>query len=190
VVDGSKRSSHSNAYMFGFGSNKRIVLYDTLMKQASTEEIVGILGHELGHWKMWHTIQGFVVTQLYTLAAFMAFGACMYNGDLYASFGFKAQPTLVGLLLFFQTIWAPVDKVLSFLLTVNSRRNEFQADEFGVELGYLRDLQGGLTKIHLESLANLSPDWLYSTYHHSHPTLVERLCFMEEVAARQKTKKE
>jgi STE24 endopeptidase len=182
VVDGSKRSSHSNAYCYGFGSNKRIVIFDTLIKQATEMEIVGILGHELGHWKMWHTISGFAISQAYTFCAFAAFGLCLNNTDMYSSFGFAAKPTFVGLMLFLSSIWAPVDKVLSFFLTVNSRRNEFQADEFGVGLGYSTELQSGLTKIHLESLANLSPDPLYSAYHHSHPPLVERLCFMEECA--------
>merc|ERR1719512_78646 len=66
VMDGSKRSSHSNAFMFGFGKNKRIVLFDTLMDQVSDDEILAILGHELGHWKLGHTMQNFIITQMYT----------------------------------------------------------------------------------------------------------------------------
>jgi STE24 endopeptidase len=183
VMDGSTRSSHSNAFMYGFGNNKRIVLYDTLLKQVSNEEIVAILGHELGHWKLKHTLQSFVVTQLYFGAAFYMF-SLVYTGspELYASFGFvggaRPVPTLIALLLFFQTIWAPVDKILSFLLTVNSRRNEFAADEYSQGLGYSQQLQSGLCKIHVENLGAMNPDRMYSMYHYSHPPLVERLSAM------------
>lgn len=165
VMDGSKRSSHSNAFMFGFGNNKRIVLFDTLLKQVHDDEILAILGHELGHWKLGHTLSNFVVTQLYFGAAFYAFSLSYGSRDLYAAFGFtRTMPTIVGLLLFFQTLWAPVDKILSFILTINSRRNEFAADEFSVQLGMSKMLQSGLCKIHLENLGAMCPDPWYCTY--------------------------
>uniref|UniRef100_A0A7S2KZA2 CAAX prenyl protease n=1 Tax=Leptocylindrus danicus TaxID=163516 RepID=A0A7S2KZA2_9STRA len=177
VMDGSKRSSHSNAFMFGFGKNKRIVLFDTLLKQVHDDEILAILGHELGHWKLGHTLQSFFVTQLYTGSAFYVFSLCFNSHELYNAFGFDGMrvPTIIALLLFFQTLWAPVDKVLSFLLTVNSRKNEFDADKFGAELGMSKDLQTGLIKITLENLGSMCPARLYSIYHYSHPPLVERL---------------
>lgn len=178
VCDGSKRSSHSNAYFFGFFKSKRIVLYDTLLEQATDDEIVAVLGHELGHWQLWHTAQGFVIQQLYTLALFFVFGRCMNDSELFASFGFAAdgpKPVLIGLLLFSQTVWAPVDHVLSFLLTLNTRRNEFAADAFAVDLDLAAPLKTGLTKLAIENLSNMNPDPLYSAYHYSHPPLVERL---------------
>lgn len=177
VVDGSKRSSHSNAYFFGLFKSKRIVLFDTLLAQATHDEIVAILGHELGHWQLWHTAQGFVIQQVYTFACFYVFGLCMHDRELFASFGFAgdATPVLVGFLLFSQTMWAPVDHALSFLVTLNTRKNEFQADAFAVDLGYARALKTGLTKLALENLSNMNPDALYSAYHYSHPPLVERL---------------
>ncbi|CAK4616590.1 hypothetical protein LEN26_015388 [Aphanomyces euteiches] len=179
VCDGSKRSGHSNAYLFGFFNSKRIVLYDTLLEQATQEEIVAILGHELGHWKLWHTIQGFVIQQVYIVAMFTVFGWCMHDRNLFASFGFQtdvgALPIMIGLTLFSTTLWAPVDKVLSFLLTANTRAKEFQADAFAVDLGHGEPLQSGLTKISLENLSNMNPDKLYSAYHYSHPPLLERL---------------
>jgi STE24 endopeptidase len=168
VMDGSRRSSHSNAFMFGFGNNKRIVLFDTLLKQVHDDEILAILGHELGHWKLGHTLSNFVVTQLYFGAAFYAFSLTYGSSDLYAAFGFndpeRPKPTIVALLLFFQTLWAPVDKILSFILTINSRRNEFAADEFSVQLGMSKMLQSGLCKIHLENLGAMCPDPWYCTY--------------------------
>jgi len=179
VMDGSKRSSHSNAFMFGFGNNKRIVLFDTLLTQVKENEILAILGHELGHWKLGHTLTNFATTQLYIGAAFYFFSLTYGASDLYAAFGFndpnRPAATIIELLLFFQTLWAPVDKILSFVLTIVSRHNEFAADKFSVELDMSKTLQSGLCKIHLENLGAMNPDPWYSTYHYSHPPLVERL---------------
>jgi Zn-dependent protease with chaperone function len=192
VMDGSKRSSHSNAFMFGFGKNKRIVLFDTLMEQVSDDEILAILGHELGHWKLGHTLSSFVITQLYFGASFYCFSLCYgpHAVDLYQAFGFEGVsrpiPTIIALLLFFQTIWAPIDKVLSFILTVNSRRNEFAADKFSVDLGMSQKLQTGLCKISLENLGAMCPDPWYATYHYSHPPLVERLSAMMKLDKKSK----
>jgi STE24 endopeptidase len=190
VMDGSKRSAHSNAFMFGFGNNKRIVLFDTLLTQVDADEILAILGHELGHWKLGHTLSNFVITQVYFGAAFYIFSLCYTSTELYAAFGFddpdRSTPTIIALLLFFQTIWAPVDKVLSFLLTVFSRHNEFAADEFSVDLDMSQKLQSGLCKIHLENLGAMCPDPWYSMYHYSHPPLVERLSAMMEMDKKKK----
>jgi len=190
VMDGSKRSSHSNAFMFGFGSNKRIVLFDTLLEQVSHKEILAILGHELGHWKLGHTLTNFAVTQVYFGVAFYFFSLCYTSKDLYAAFGFDSTtsdvPTLIALLLFFQTLWAPVDKVLSFILTVHSRHCEFAADKFSFDLDMSQDLQSGLCKIHLENLGAMCPDSLYSMYHYSHPPLVERLSAMMSLDKKKK----
>ena len=139
--------------MFGFGNNKRIVLFDTLMQQVEEDEILAILGHELGHWKLGHTLSNFATTQAYFGAAFYVFSLMYKSEDLYAAFGFndpsRPTPTIITLLLFFQTIWAPVDKVLSFILTVVSRINEFAADRFSVDLGMSKKLQSGLCKVSL-----------------------------------------
>jgi len=183
TVDGSKRSAHSNAYMYGFYKNKRIVLYDTLLKQAKEEEIVAILGHELGHWKMWHTIQGLVVTLVYTFVMLYTFGFVMNNNDLYNSFGFSTtkpyKPVIIGITLFSQTLWAVVGHIVGFLMNINSRRNEFQADKFAVDLGYSSELQRGLIKIHIENLGTMNPDPWFVMYHYTHPATVERLKAMQ-----------
>jgi len=194
TVDGSKRSGHSNAYMFGFFKFKRIVIYDTLLTQASHDEIVAILAHELGHWYHFHTLLGFVVTQLYTVAAFATFATVMSHADIYRSFGFAADPAapdshtagapiMIGLLLFFTTLWEPVDHFLSFLLTLNSRRMEFQADAYATNLRKHDPLQRGLVKITFENLGVLDPDPWYSAYHYSHPPLLERLKAIDTNAA-------
>jgi len=181
-MDGSKRSSHSNAFMFGFFKNKRIVLFDTLMQQVQDSEVLAILGHELGHWKMGHTVTNFVISQLYMGAAFYSFSLCYNSHELYRAFGFnddsREVPTIIALLVFFGTVWEPVDKMISYGMTVHSRKCEFEADEFSVNLGMSQKLQSGLCKIHLENLGAMCPDPWYSTYHYSHPPLVERLSAM------------
>jgi len=180
TVDGSRRSGHSNAYFYGFFKNKRIVLYDTLLKQVELLELLAILGHEIGHWKLWHTIQGLVIAQIYTFCLFLTFSYVQNTPGLFVAFGFtysitSPMPVFVGLMLFIQTFWSPVEKVLQLLMTMNSRRNEFAADKFSQDLGMGPALASGLVKISIENLDNMVPDKWYSTYHYSHPPLVERL---------------
>lgn len=195
MVDGSKRSGHSNAYMYGFFKSKRIVLFDTLLKQMTNEEIVGVLAHELGHWAHGHVLFSFCFSQAYIFVAFSFFARAMGSADIYTAFGFAATagasdtagaPVMVGVLLFFMVLWEPVDHALSFFMTWNSRRMEFQADQYGTNLGYAAPLQRGLVKITFENLGVLDPDPLFSTYHHSHPPLVQRLRAIEEGAKKLK----
>ena len=131
---------------------------------------------------MGHTVTNFVISQLYTGAAFYAFSLCRNSHELYRAFGFdddaRPIPTIIALLLFFGTVWEPIDKVISFAMTVHSRKCEFEADEFSSGLGMGRTLRSGLCKIHLENLGAMCPDPWYSAYHYSHPPLVERLSAM------------
>lgn len=176
VIDGSKRSSHSNAYFFGLFKNKRIVLYDTLLEQSTTEEILAILGHELGHWKLNHVTSRLLVGQVHLLVIFLAFQQFITNKALYDAFGFTGpnMPVFIGFVLF-QYLYAPVEAVLGFLLNALSRLHEFQADAFAVELGRARPLAMGLVKLQKKNLGDMNPDPLYSAYHFSHPPLSERL---------------
>ena len=180
VVDGSTRSAHSNAYFYGFFKNKRIVLYDTLLKQVETDELLAILGHEIGHWKMWHSIQMFAVTHVHSLLMLFSFSFVQHSRGLFAAFGFAfngQEPVFISLLLFTQVFWNPIEKVLMFLMNANSRLNEFQADKYAVDLGMGEKLGNGLVKITMENsgAATMLPDPYYSMYHFSHPPLVERL---------------
>lgn len=184
IVDGSTRSSHSNAYFYGWFNNKRIVLYDTLLTQVTRNELLAILGHEIGHWSLGHTVQGFVIAQVYFFLLFLSFSFVQNTAGLYAAFGFaflpNKNPIFIGLTLFLTVFMSPVDKVLNFILFSNSRYNEFMADRYAqIKFNYGKELQSGLIKISIENLGNLAPDWLYSLYHHSHPTLVERLTALD-----------
>jgi len=111
-------------------------------------------------------------------ALFFLFGNTLNNRDLYLSFGFDTMPTMIGFMLF-TMVYSPVDHVLRFLTNLLSRKNEFEADAFSVELGYRKDLSSGLITIHKENKSNMYPDKLYSAYHYSHPPLIERLNAMK-----------
>jgi len=174
VIDGSARSAHSNAYFYGFFKNKRIVIYDTLLKQVSKEELVSILGHELGHWKKSHTLTNMFIAFGYYLVFFYIFGKTLNTPDLYKSFGFEKQSAFVGLVLF-SYIYSPVEHTFGFIMNLISRSFEFQADAFAVAQGYAIQLKNALIKISQENLSNLIVDGWYSTYHHSHPSLLERI---------------
>lgn len=180
TMDGSKRSSHSNAFFYGLWKSKRIVLFDTLIEQCTLDELLSILGHELGHWKLNHTMQGFIISQSYMLVFFLIYSLISNNAALFASFGFAVNadgkpPIVIGLIIFMQSYWAPVDKVLSFILNINSRSNEFAADRFSLNLGHEKGLASGLMTINAENLGNMVPDSWYSSYHFSHPPVVERV---------------
>ncbi|KAK2361932.1 CAAX prenyl protease protein [Trifolium repens] len=179
VVDGSTRSSHSNAYMYGFFKNKRIVLYDTLVQQCKNdEEIVAVIAHELGHWKLNHTVYTFIAMQILTLLQFGGYTLVRNSTDLFQSFGFDTQPVLIGLILFQHTV-IPLQQLVSFGLNLVSRSFEFQADGFAKKLGYSSSLRAGLVKLQEENLSAMNTDPWYSAYHYSHPPLVERLAALD-----------
>ncbi|XP_073040887.1 CAAX prenyl protease 1 homolog [Primulina eburnea] len=180
VVDGSTRSSHSNAYMYGFFKNKRIVLYDTLIQQCKDdEEIVAVIAHELGHWKLSHTMYSFFAVQVLTLLQFGGYTLVRNSKDLFQSFGFDTQPVLIGLVLFQHTV-IPLQHIVSFLLNLVSRSFEFQADSFAKKLGYASPLRAALVKLQEENLSAMNTDPWYSAYHYSHPPLVERLAAIDK----------
>ncbi|KAL3349108.1 hypothetical protein AABB24_022308 [Solanum stoloniferum] len=180
VVDGSTRSSHSNAYMYGFFKNKRIVLYDTLIQQCKNdEEIVAVIAHELGHWKLNHTMYSFIAVQILTFLQFGGYTLVRNSKDLFQSFGFDTQPVLIGLIIFQHTV-IPLQHLVSFGLNLVSRAFEFQADAFAKKLGYAVPLRAGLVKLQEENLSAMNTDPWYSAYHYSHPPLVERLAAIDE----------
>ncbi|KAK8964288.1 hypothetical protein KSP40_PGU003772 [Platanthera guangdongensis] len=184
VVDGSTRSSHSNAYMYGFFKNKRIVLYDTLIQQCKdVEEVVAVIGHELGHWKLNHTVFSFIAVQILTFLQFGGYTVVRNSKDLFQSFGFDTQPVLIGLILFQHTVM-PIQHFVSLGLNLVSRAFEFQADAFAKKLGYGKSLRAGLIKLQEENLSAMNTDPWYSAYHYSHPPLVERLAALEDLGSK------
>jgi STE24 endopeptidase len=180
VVDGSTRSSHSNAYFYGFWKNKRIVLYDTILQQVDKDGILAILAHELGHWSLNHNVQNLVLSEINIFVYFYLFGTMINSTDLYASFGFSTQPVFIGLTLF-SFIFEPAAHFIGFAQNVLSRRFEYQADAFAVQQGH-HALGDALIKTHAENLSSFVVDPYYSMYHNSHPTLTERLAAIDQIA--------
>lgn len=175
LIDGSTRSAHSNAYMYGFFKNKRIVLYDTLVEQCQEEEVTAVLAHELGHWKLGHTPKNFVLSQVVIFAQMSLFTFTRTAPGLFESFGFiKEQPVFMSIVLF-QLLLGPVDEVLGLLINQLSRRYEFQADNFAVTLGHAPQLREALKKLDSNNKSAPNVDPWYSAYHYSHPPLLERL---------------
>eukprot|EP01025_Chloroclados_australasicus_P060823 TRINITY_DN7869_c0_g1_i1.p4 TRINITY_DN7869_c0_g1~~TRINITY_DN7869_c0_g1_i1.p4 ORF type:complete len:174 (+),score=23.36 TRINITY_DN7869_c0_g1_i1:116-637(+) len=162
--------------MYGFFNNKRIVLYDTLVQQCTEKQVVAVLAHELGHWKLRHTPFLFVMSQFLILAQFSLFALLRSSEALYSSFGFDGvlKPAFISLVLF-QMISSPMDAVLMYGQNIISRRFEFQADRFAVDLNKTEDLKTALITISKENKSAMNVDPLYSAYHYSHPPLVERL---------------
>jgi len=289
-MDGSKRSAHSNAYMFGFWKNKRIVLFDTLLqtvvnvskdeaeqelgfeysiekdvvkvsglkegssvmgkwneihkgrndelkdgdsivgvgeeslasliaperkeevanmsdvekvmeglkalsekkgactlnvilerKPYTTNEILAILCHEIGHWFHAHVLRMLVISSIHIFVIFRLYGFVMYSSSLFQSFGYSGddRSIMLGLTLF-MLMFTPVETFVGFGMTVMTRMNEYQADDFAVKMKRSAELGTGLRKLCIENLGDLNPDPLYAWFHHSHPSLVERLRNMKE----------
>ncbi|CAH2084655.1 unnamed protein product [Euphydryas editha] len=187
IVEGSKRSAHSNAYFSGLFGAKRIVLFDTLLEKhddvkkvttgCSENEILGVLAHELGHWKCSHIYKSIVLTEVNLLLLFTAFGLLFKYSLLYTSLGFPPgqEPVIIGLIVVLQLILAPYNSLLSFFATALSRKYEFEADNFAVSLNYPMELRSALIKLGKDNLDYPIYDKLYSAWYHSHPTLLHRI---------------
>lgn len=175
VIDGSRRSSKANAFFTGFGSKKRVALFDTLIEKHDTDELVAIVAHEIGHFKRGHILKGTLLGILQTGLVFFLLSRFLDNQGLFDAFG-VAQTSVHAGLVFFGLLWAPIDLVLSFLVQAFSRKNEFEADAFARETtGQPETLVTALKRLSADSLSNLTPHPLYVLLHYSHPPLVQRV---------------
>ena len=132
VMDGSRRSSKSNAFFTGFGRNKRIALFDTLIAQHTTPEMVAVLAHEVGHYKKKHIIQGIIISILHTGLIFFLLRYSLNSPGLYQAFYMNQESIYAGL-LFFGLLYTPIEMVLSIVMQMVSRKNEYEADRFAAE---------------------------------------------------------
>jgi STE24 endopeptidase len=174
VIDGSKRSTKANAYFTGFGPKKRIVLYDTLMDKLSTEEIVSVLAHEIGHYKHKHTVKNMFLTFANTLLLFYMLGLFLSSDSLAQALG-GTQANFHLNILAFGILYSPFSLVLDLFTNNLSRKYEYQADRFAAGYGYGAQLISGLKKLSATSLSNLTPHPVYVNFHYSHPTLLQRI---------------
>lgn len=184
VMDGSKRSRHSNAYFTGLGRAKRIVLFDTLVGSADQEEILSVLAHEIGHARRHHLRKGLAVSLAMSLAGFWIAGLLLRWPPLFQAFGFsEASPHALLVLLAFCA--GPFTFFLTPLSSMWSRRHEYEADRFAVDAaGSAGGMRSALLRLSRENLSNLAPHPLYSFFHYSHPTLTERIAALEAQEAR------
>lgn len=174
VMDGSKRSRHSNAYFTGLGPVKRIVLFDTLLDQLDTAEIEAVVAHEIGHERLRHVPQRLALSVAATVAGLWILSLLLDYAPLFAAFGVR-EPSHHAALVLFSLLAGPFTFWLGPLSALWSRRHEYAADRFAAASVAPGPLAGALIKLSRDNLANLSPHPWYSFYHYSHPTLVERL---------------
>ncbi|CCF55761.1 hypothetical protein KAFR_0A03260 [Kazachstania africana CBS 2517] len=201
VIDGSKRSSHSNAYFTGLPfTSKRIVLFDTLVNTSSVDEITAVLAHEIGHWQKNHILNMIIFSQLHTVAIFSLFTSVYRNLSFYSTFGFhlgesslstsnaiftNGFPIIIGF-MFFSDLLSPMECGMQFMMSLISRVHEYQADAYAKMLGFENDLCHALINLQIKNLSTMNVDSLYSSYHYSHPTLAERLTALNYVSEKKK----
>ena len=183
VIDGSRRSGKSNAFFTGFGKNKRIALFDTLVEKHTVAELVAILAHEIGHYKKRHILKGMVISILHT--GFMLFLLSIFisHDGLFRAFYMENSSVYSGL-VFFGLLFSPVEVILSIFMNILSRKNEYEADRFAAETtGKPGDMVAALKKLSVDNLSNLTPHPFYVFIHYSHPPLMERIKAIRAPAA-------
>lgn len=182
VIDGSKRSNKANAFFTGFGKQKRIALFDTLVNTMSTEEIVGVLAHEIGHCKLNHIKRMFITSILTTGITFFCLSLVLGYAPLYKVFHVENMTVAVGMVLF-SFLYTPLSMIMSVFASHLSRKYEFEADAFAAKTTGTPDaLASALIKLSVNSLSNLTPHPAYVVMHYSHPPVVERLNALNKAA--------
>ena len=175
VVDGSRRSGHSNAYFSGFGKNKRIALFDTLIDQMDDDEIVAIVAHEVGHYKLKHIQTGMISGIIQTGIMLFALSLFVNNENLFNVFQVE-NVSVYASLVFFSMLYAPISIISGVVSMIISRRNEFSADSYSAKTANLPEsLISGLKKLSSENLSNLTPHWLNVFLNYSHPPVLDRV---------------
>jgi STE24 endopeptidase len=174
VIDGSKRSTKANAYFSGFGSKKRIILFDTLMKELSDNEIVAVLAHEIGHYRKKHVLHGLFLSVMTTGLMLYLLSVVIDSPVLYKVLG-SDQPSFQLSLIVFGILYSPLSLVIGLGANYFSRKNEFSADRFAKENFEAASLASALKKLSVSNLSNMMPHPVYVFFHYSHPPLLERL---------------
>jgi STE24 endopeptidase len=181
VVDASKRSSKANAFFTGFGKNKRIALFDTLVGQQTVAEVVAVLAHEIAHYQKKHVPIMLAVSILQSFVLFYLMSLFLSSPGLFEAF-YMDKPSIYAGLLFFAMLYEPISFVLSIIMNAVSRRHELQADQYAVStLGDEQNLISALKKLSVKNLSNLTPHPLYAFLNYSHPPLAQRVEQMRRI---------
>ena len=179
IIDGSKRSSKANAFFSGLGPRKTIALYDTLVEKHTEEELVAVLAHEVGHYKKKHVFTSLFLTIFQLGLMCFLLETCLKVGEISQALGGKEMVFHLGLVAF-GILYSPVGTVLSILMNINSRKNEFEADHYAKTTYSGVALELALKKLSVDSLSNLHPHPFYTFIHYSHPPLLKRLSALSE----------
>ena len=174
TIDGSKRSTKANAYFSGMGRKKRIVLFDTLIGELSTDEIVAVLMHEIGHYRKKHIISSMILSFIQTGIMLFIFSLFVSQPVLSQALGASEASFHIGLIAF-GVLYSPISVVIGLMMNTLSRKNEYQADSFAAGFGMSNALINSLKKLSVTNLSNLTPHPLYVFFHYSHPTLLQRI---------------
>ena len=178
VMDGSRRSAHGNAYFTGFGKNKRIVFFDTLLKHLTPAQVEAVLAHELGHFKRKHIVKGMVLSMSMTLAGFAVLAWLMQQAWFYAAFG--GQDSTYMALLLFLLVSPAFTFFIGPLMAWWSRKHEFEADAFAAEQSSSAELIAALVGLYKENASTLTPDPWYSAFYDSHPPAAIRIAHLQQ----------
>lgn len=175
VMDGSKRSSKSNAFFTGFGKNKRIALFDTLIENHTASELVAVLAHEVGHYKKKHIIQNMTISILHTGLLFFVLSLFLDSDMLFDAF-YMSEKSVYAALIFFGLLYTPVEMILSLIMQISSRKHEFEADAFAADtIENPEDMVNVLKGLSKDNLSNLTPHPFYVFLHYSHPPVIKRI---------------
>lgn len=174
VIDGSKRSNKANAFFSGIGRKKKIVLYDTLIANHTTEELVAVLAHEVGHYKKKHIIWGYFLSVIQITFTLFILSQMVFNPNLSLALG-GAQYAIHLNLMAFAILFSPISGITGIFMSMLSRKNEFEADAYARETFSGVALSQALKKLSVDNLSNLYPHPLYVFFHYSHPPLLRRL---------------
>ncbi len=179
VMDGSRRSSHGNAYFTGFGNSKRIVFFDTLLARLTPSEVEAVLAHELGHFRLRHVVKRIAWIFLGSLAFLWLLDFVMQQDWFYAGLNVQARSTAVALVLFFLVV-PSFTFLFQPLLASYSRKHEFEADEYAREYASASDLVSALVKLYKDNASTLTPDPVHSAFYDSHPPALVRIARLQE----------
>ncbi|HKJ46782.1 MAG TPA: M48 family metallopeptidase [Balneolales bacterium] len=181
VMDGSKRSTKSNAFFTGFGKHKRIALFDTLIEKHTVEELVAVLAHEIGHYKKKHIIQSMAISILHMGVMFLLLSIFISSRGLFNAFYMDHISIYAGL-IFFGMLYTPIELVLSIFMQIFSRKNEFEADRFAAEtVKEPENMINALKKLSRDNLSNLTPHRFYVFLNYSHPPVLQRINAIRKV---------
>ncbi|MBU0482658.1 MAG: M48 family metallopeptidase [Proteobacteria bacterium] len=188
VMDGSKRSSKSNAFFTGFGRNKRIALFDTLINKHSVGELVAVLAHEIGHYQKKHILQGIMISIVHTGVMLYLLSIFVSHPGLFSAFAMEHSSVYAGL-LFFGLLFTPLEMILAPLMHMLSRHNEYEADRFAVtNTDEPENMINALKKLAATNLANLTPHPFHVFLHYSHPPLLARIAAIREITPREQNR--